>query len=1558
MSKIDRLYCTHCTFGTSALESHTPENADKVLGYSVRASSVSDVDRGRLEQLFSAVERRLLYELPRDTPTGKKETLDAATAPRRLTFLPNLGGFQIVGQISYRSRDTAGRPGSYFADVIVGEVARTGAGKVGQGQQPVDCRWSPTECLRLWSANHEGEPQGDWWCDSEEELAAQAAKGRVTPAVPDGELADLRGNAPACVGDAELWSFLNTPPNGIFDDRGRIIPPRWREIPIEDRRSLVASLLQATIDLLKNRGRGSVVLAAEPSVAALVFYGVYRLLPEALTLHSDQVPGLSFSTYEQFPERPMTNLVATTFFDIDNPANDLPAEVYQRGFACNTFRQPFKYGKTQPVGPYACHAIRLATDSPAVLLESVDDLLKAINGLANINETMLDRLVEIDQCVSQYTHGAQPAASIPRFVKFPNVGGEADFWCNRFSVLVKAAASQGRSQWPPDLLERAIEWLGDKLVDEHGLWSGSHPGCYRLLSGMLPTTEHALKRFLSANYGRQPPDLVATEAFVKVSQTIGRLPESLDAFLASKEKAGRAAESRRFFEGLVASFDPHLLTDILLRSDSGVYASRILSAIAGSECRIQKGATDAILDQLLETSVERSRVWSLLAAHPEIISRIQKPISSKLQDKLNRIFDGDAKNPGLRNAPPAVMDSESLEGLRHWAKLTAKFSDNDKLLTSWRECLRRLQKLTESAKAQSSKRLRWGASKAPSEEMAAVGESLCEIKGLRSVAELTEPLARQCLDLFRAAMRNGKSGVSAETSKQLDGWVRLHLDQLTAQAKRTAPSPAATTAKRPDLASLSVTHIALLGGLGVLVASGCLATAAYVLGWHPIPKTKEPQTKIATPKTRSLPSGVSEVSKPPPVTSRSEGEQAAASKTDPSPIRENPNPPTPATKSELAQSLKPEDIRLECTIKEGELCVSWDPQVATEGTCELRIIFPNRSGDKVQQPIPSNPTPPIIIPLHNLHEYGYGSYQVTCEFKPSSGHPIRATAQAFLPQPEPPEIESLDVEINSERAVREIVARLSGNKTPAGCEQSKYVLRITGKEQPQATRAAARVIPVPDQGQELRFPMPSELLPEHFLEGKDLPVTFELLIDAQAGEGKPSKAMAANTVTHSEIAEFMKQQVASKTYKGVPGVFPLSRAPLAEDSSAVSLVPLHPFLSDDRIELLLLAPRGFGISRTLKLKREGTSSLWRCIEEPGSGTQPADLDPPPSIECGAFTVDNRDPWKPVLLFTTKGTDESSRAARTRLSYCKLGVFYKPQSVKKEIQPLAIIQLLEPQEPKTPRANKLKLISSNAGRSVATDLLFQNLPHSPKHCVFHNPPPSSYGRLTVSATNMTIVIAMENTIVAKAAVEIKASEGKLTVKPFRWTRDAADHKSVPEFPSKVQADSPVDFRMEDAISAGVIKKGFSKIAEQTIPEDFVKDVLDLGKPGPATAKSPKQLLEQLEAEKRSLDEKRKDYKEYAQYVDKCIKLAKDLRVKSEWQVSFASEVEKAIFNFAPWSIGWEVELPGACEITHADEDFRDVGGRVVKAVVCDVEDAGLLRRQGDAAAGAEQEQATQ
>ena len=62
-SKIDQVYGTHCTYGTSALERRVGDGADDVFGYNIRAGSL---EGSELRTHFLAISRYLYYKLPSD----------------------------------------------------------------------------------------------------------------------------------------------------------------------------------------------------------------------------------------------------------------------------------------------------------------------------------------------------------------------------------------------------------------------------------------------------------------------------------------------------------------------------------------------------------------------------------------------------------------------------------------------------------------------------------------------------------------------------------------------------------------------------------------------------------------------------------------------------------------------------------------------------------------------------------------------------------------------------------------------------------------------------------------------------------------------------------------------------------------------------------------------------------------------------------------------------------------------------------------------------------------------------------------------------------------------------------------------------------------------------------------------------------------------------------------------------------------------------------------------------------------------------------------------------
>lgn len=571
MAAIYRLLCTHCTFGTSALESSTADNAGKVFGYSVRRSSLPDSERVQLRAVFRAVERLLSYYLPKDAPPEKKESLDADCTPRRLIFLPNLGGWQAAAHVAYRTRDTAGRPGCYFADVL---AAKSDGGK---------SLWSPHDVLQLWATGHDDAPRANWWCVSEEALENLEESGRgdlqnlTTPA-------ELRGNATSFLDDDLLSQFLNLEPGEVPDNLDHIVAPRWWAIPAQQRQALMEAMLSATINTRKHNSKDPIVIAAEPSVAALLFYGVFRLLPEKLCA------GIGFSTYESAPERSLTPLVATTFHDPEATNADLPAELYSRGFACNTFRDVAKYGRAQPVpeAGYVRHVAGLAVTGNWAAL---DGFLAAIDALQKPDFGSLDRLAEIETYVTDYVTGNKrrkksgPEPSVER-------GSDKDrFRRARFRGLLTTAAEDRAADWPGDLLRTAVAWLGEEFPE---LWSEQGPVA-SVLKKRLPATNKELELLLrkvqdSPESTHSKLNLMVARAVIHVAlaEHAKRIPQAFSDFIAAPKKDGGYAppilQAGKFVEALLRAIveEGH---QHLLRYPSHQLVDPILDTLSTQERR-------------------------------------------------------------------------------------------------------------------------------------------------------------------------------------------------------------------------------------------------------------------------------------------------------------------------------------------------------------------------------------------------------------------------------------------------------------------------------------------------------------------------------------------------------------------------------------------------------------------------------------------------------------------------------------------------------------------------------------------------------------------------------------------------------------------------------------------------------------------------------------------------------------------------------------------------------------------------------------------------------------
>jgi hypothetical protein len=110
---------------------------------------------------------------------------------------------------------------------------------------------------------------------------------------------------PTGASDRVLASFLATAADEpSFHDPSGLMPPRWRQMAAADRRAWFVEVFTALIRANRN-GEEPLLVTAEPSVAALMFYGVARLLPGGLR---DE---LSYSTFEPDSEQPSSPQAAT-----------------------------------------------------------------------------------------------------------------------------------------------------------------------------------------------------------------------------------------------------------------------------------------------------------------------------------------------------------------------------------------------------------------------------------------------------------------------------------------------------------------------------------------------------------------------------------------------------------------------------------------------------------------------------------------------------------------------------------------------------------------------------------------------------------------------------------------------------------------------------------------------------------------------------------------------------------------------------------------------------------------------------------------------------------------------------------------------------------------------------------------------------------------------------------------------------------------------------------------------------------------------------------------------
>ncbi|MBR0191758.1 MAG: hypothetical protein IJQ31_06810 [Thermoguttaceae bacterium] len=339
---IHQFYFTHCTYASSALERKSGEVGPHPLGYSVRSSSVQGP---ALREIFRRLEHYVYYYLPTDTSAQEKETGTDANSPKRLVFLPETDFGPVLMQLAYRPKDTAGRIGSYFCHVLAGDdkklekftasAVKSGLGSVpptppnppassvsslqpiptpGQTQPAGASTLTAHTGLQLWDAAG--------WVSKEEEWFPHDLE-------PFDSLQEVLGNNAPAIDDRVLASFLTTESGGTFYDPKQIIPERWRKMLLTERQQIFKTILYGSL-LTRDMPGENLLLVVEPSMAALLFYGIGQFFPQVLFRTQ------SFSTYEPIPDRLVTKLAATTFQSPEQ--NDLNDAVYHsRSFVLNTW---------------------------------------------------------------------------------------------------------------------------------------------------------------------------------------------------------------------------------------------------------------------------------------------------------------------------------------------------------------------------------------------------------------------------------------------------------------------------------------------------------------------------------------------------------------------------------------------------------------------------------------------------------------------------------------------------------------------------------------------------------------------------------------------------------------------------------------------------------------------------------------------------------------------------------------------------------------------------------------------------------------------------------------------------------------------------------------------------------------------------------------------------------------------------------------------------------------------------------------------------------------------
>jgi len=337
MTIIHQIYCIRAGGDDSPAEAVAPDTRQRSASGPALASSL---DAELLSQYYRHIEPHLEYNPPGNVIDNQAPQPRAAEATERLFFVSLAGGVQLLGNVCDGPREGGDASPSCFAHVLLRDSQYPSSVDPSnhtedQFARP-DVSWTGLDALKLWGA-------AGWVRRQPPDLPAKL------PVLESCEEL-LDGGEPA-IDDLVFESFLKQPPEAPeFHDPAGVIPARWRGMPAERRRAWFAQVLAGFMGAAAESGQPLIVVA-EPPLAALMFYGVMRLLPEG-----PRRSQISFSTLETDLHRPRALLAGTWGCDVPS-AGEAPAATPWPGTLVNTLGEPSHEAAAENLWQQACSLI-------------------------------------------------------------------------------------------------------------------------------------------------------------------------------------------------------------------------------------------------------------------------------------------------------------------------------------------------------------------------------------------------------------------------------------------------------------------------------------------------------------------------------------------------------------------------------------------------------------------------------------------------------------------------------------------------------------------------------------------------------------------------------------------------------------------------------------------------------------------------------------------------------------------------------------------------------------------------------------------------------------------------------------------------------------------------------------------------------------------------------------------------------------------------------------------------------------------------------------------------